>query len=201
MVHLGEELLPPDGHGGAQRGNDGLARQEVAGAHGIQQAFQLPGLLEGPGDVRLVHEAEADPHVPGAVGERLDGHLFPQRDARNVARLDVDEQVVGVQHLVVLEVVQHGPGHHAGMGREEDGGAVHAGGSGREDRLQEGQQLDRLGVLALAQQSAAVVPCGHDQVQHTGHEQGEPAAFRDLERVGGEEGHVHAEEGARGGDA
>ena len=106
-----------------------------------------------------------------------------------------------MQHLVVLEVVQQGVGHDAGLGGQEHGGAFHAGRGADEHGLQEARQVQRVLSQRVVEQTAPLLPGHHEQEDGPADQQREPAAVEQLEQVGAEKGQVHHKEEARGPDA
>ena len=76
--------------------------------------------------------------------KRLDLGPFVHANPRHLVVANGHKQVVLVQHLVVLEVVQHGIGDHAGLCCQEDRGAFDAHRRADKHRLQKAGQVDRI---------------------------------------------------------
>ena len=99
-----------------------------------------------------------------------------------------------MQHLVVLQVVQQRIRHGAGLGIQEHGRAVHAQRRANEHAVDETGQVQRLLMLQLADQLAAVFPGCHQQEHGAAYQQRKPAAVDQLQRVRRKEHHIDREE-------
>ena len=118
---------------------------------------------------------------------RRDGHPLLLARARRVLGDDGEDDVVLVQHLVVLEIVQQRGRREFGIAGEEHRGARH---DMRRLLLQAVQQrFERhLGLARLVGEDAGAAPPGQDQHHHEDAEQQRhPGAFQQLEQVGREE--------------
>ena len=111
------------------------------------------------------------------------------------------KQVVGVQHLVVLEVVEQRVGHAALVRRQEHRRSLDPGRRADKHRFQKAFQIQRVGTQLFIQQTAAVLPGHHQREDRATDGQWEPATVEQLEHVGCPERKVHHEEEAGGGNA
>ena len=201
VVHLGEQLFAPWRHAAADGGDDGVARQEIAGGHRLQLTASPAQQLQRTGQVGVVLEAVVHHHLPAVVPQRLDLQPLIQANPGCLMVVHGDKQVLLVQYLVVLEVVQQGIGYRASFGRQEDGRAIHPGGRADEDRFQKVLEVDGIGAQLVVQQAAPFLPGHHEREHDAANHQREPAALEQLEQVGGEERQVHHKEAARGRNA
>ena len=112
-----------------------------------------------------------------------------------------DEEVLLVQHLVVLEVVQQGIGHCSRLSRQKNGGAFHPGRGADEDRLQKILEVNGISAQLGVEQTAALLPRHHQGEQGAANHQREPPALEQLEQVGCKERQIHHKEAARGSQA
>ena len=106
----------------------------------------------------------------------------------------VTNRLLLVQHLVVLEVVQHGVGHRAGLGGEEHRRALDPRWRTDEHGFQKTGQIDRVGAQFFVEQAPALLPGHHEREDGGADDQREPAAFKQLQEVGGKERKVHDKE-------
>jgi hypothetical protein len=109
-----------------------------------------------------------------------------------------DEQVLRVQHLVVLEVVQQRVGRDARLGRQEHRRARHPQRRADEDRFQEAGQVDGVVAQRVGHQLAALLPGQHQREHADADDQGNQPPSTSLSRLAGEEGDVDDEEEAGG---
>ncbi|MNJ32764.1 hypothetical protein D3C77_274380 [compost metagenome] len=180
----------PHGHALAGGRNDRAASQEEAGRHDIELQPLFATQAQRPGHVRRLHIAEGQGQPLEIVADRLDGHAVLVRDARPVRGVDRQDDVLLVQHLVVLEVVHQGHGRHLGIRGQEDGRAR------RSMRRTGAQHLDQVGqrqaVLArlVGQDLGAAHPGPHQHDQAAAQDQGHPGAVGNLQQVGGQEDRV-----------
>ena len=116
-------------------------------------------------------------------------------DARLVDGLDRQDDVLLVQHLVVLEVVQERGGRGLGIARQEHGRALDP---VRRALLQHADELDErhVGLARLREQDrGALHPGPHQEDQGARHRHRHVAADEQLRHVGAEEGEIDDEEG------
>mgnify|MGYP003693614117 CR=1 FL=1 len=98
--HEGEELVPPQRHPRARRGDDGLRAQDVDRGARVDRDTFSPALRHRARDVRLLEKAVARDHPEAALPQGLDG-----------------EALVGVDPRDALG--EHGEEHHALVERVE----------------------------------------------------------------------------------
>jgi hypothetical protein len=213
--------LAPVRHAGVSGGHDDLAAQEVGGLEQVDRHALRAAELQRLGNVGRVDEAVVHLHAPEARRQRRDLHPLLERNPRHLVEDHRQDQVVLVQHLVVLEVVHQRLGHGVRVGHGVDGRARHAVGAVFVQRVDEGQQLGVVAAHGFDQQLAPTTPGGHDGEQRGAQHQREPATLQELERArhhqqrvqrqehpGGGQGHgqrvapgvAHDKEGEPGGD-
>jgi hypothetical protein len=100
-----EPVLPPR-HPGMDRRPQQSARQEERSRHDVELPTELARQREGAGDVWRFHEAEPQSHPGEGLADRLDRNALGRRHPRPVGGFDGQNDVLLVQHLVVLETVQ-----------------------------------------------------------------------------------------------
>ncbi|MPM32406.1 hypothetical protein SDC9_78968 [bioreactor metagenome] len=201
VVHLAEQLLAPQGQAAVVvAGHEHVAREEVAGAHALHLAATAAQLLQSGRYVGVVLEAVVDLHRPAVAAQRFDLHALVHSDPWHLMVDDGDEDVLLVQHLVVLEVVQQRVGRHLGVGRQEHRRAGHA----RDRRLlqqhhlQEVAQVNAVGMQLVVDKIAPALPGRHHGEHRDADGEREPATLQQLEHVGRKEREVNAEEEQRG---
>ena len=188
-------------HAAANGGDDRVARQKIAGRHGFQLAAPVLDLLQRLGQVGVVLEAVVHHDLPAVVPQGFDLNPLFQANPGHRVVAHGDEQVVLVQHLVVLEVVQQRVGHGAGLSRQEHGSAVHPCWWADEDCVDETVEVQRVCAQLFIEQAPALFPGHHEREDGTSYDQREPAAIKQLEQVGAPKRQVHQKEKARGTDA
>ena len=103
----GEQLFAPRRHAAADGGDDDVARQEVAGLHLVELAAPRGrSSSSARGTSGSFLKPKCSDHLPAVVAQRLDLDALVEADPGHLVVAHGDEQVVLVQHLVVLEVVQ-----------------------------------------------------------------------------------------------
>ena len=130
------------------------------------------------------------------MAQRCDLQALVGVDARHFVAAHSDKQIALVQNFVVLEVVQQGIGHIAGLGGQEHSSAFHARGRSDEDRFEKVIQPERIRAHRLVEQSAAIVPGQHEREHGSANQQGEPAPIQQLQHVGCPERQIHHKEEA-----
>ena len=141
-----------------------------------------------------LHEAKMQDDAHEAVADRLHLHAVLCRDAREVFGDDGQDDIVLMQHLVVLQAVQQRGGRAFRCCGEEHG---RAGNAWRRLFLQRlDQRLDRhLEPPCLGGEDArAPAPGEHDGDEQAADQERHPAALRHLEQIGNQEGEVDQDE-------
>ena len=196
-----EQALLDHVHDRVRRGDQRLAGEEEGGQHQVDRDAVAPAQLERPRDVGRVGEAVADEDAEEALAQLLDLDPLGVGDVGHLLVAHGHEQHALVQHLVVLDVVQHRLRHDLDVAGHEHGRALHAG-QLRVELVDEAADGERVAVELVPQDVAAVAPGDDAEREQAGDQQREPAARGDLERVGGEVGEVdqqqRAERGERG---
>ena len=201
MVHLGKQLFTPVRHALANGGHHRVARQEVAGGHGIELTATAFDLLQCLGNIGVILETVIQYHLPAVVTQRVNFKALVQADPGHFVVAHRHKQVVVVQHLVVLEVVQHGVGNGAHLGGEKHSRALNTGRRADKDCLQKAGQINGIGAQLFIEQAPTVFPGQHQGEDGPTNSQREPATVKQLEQVGRPEGKVHRKEEACGANA
>src|SRR6185312_389953 len=160
-MHLREQLFTPGRHAAADGGDHDIAREEVAGRHGIDIAAAASGLLQRARQVGVVLEAVMNDGLPAVVPQRLDLEPLVHADPRDFVAAHGHEQVLLMQHLIVLEVVQQRVRHHAGAGGQEHGSAGDARRRVHKHGLEKAGQVDGVSAHLGLEQCAALLPAHH----------------------------------------
>ena len=162
----------------------------------VERQAEGPRLFQAARHVGRLEEAVMDVHREEALAELLDFDALVGRHERRVLDGHMHQQHALVQHLVVLEIVQQRAGNRIAARGQEHGGAGHA-----HRRLLGAfqEQVDRHRFVADALQMRAPSDApGLHQEEHAGRDEDrQPAAFDDLDRVGGEEHDVDEAEQRR----
>ena len=198
MVHLGEQFLAPRRHAAADGGDHRVARQEITGGHGLDFTATAAQVLQRPGHVRVVLEAVVDDHLPAVMAQRLDGQAFVHADPGHFMAAHCHEQVVFMQHLVVLQVVEQGIGHGTRIRRQKHRRALHPRRRAHEHRLQEALQVDGILAQLRAEQAPPLLPGQHQREDGRTNRQREPASVHELQQIRGPERKVHHKKEAGG---
>ena len=144
---------------------------------GVRQRFR---------DVRRVHEPVVHDHPVETVTKVGDLQPLCPRHQWHVLELHMQHDIALMQHLVVLEVVQHCRRHLVGRRGHKHRRALHPRRVARQ-RLDHGGQRQRGLLPLLGHQVAAPLPRGHEH-QHDGcDQQREPATIRDFDHGRGEQ--------------
>ena len=194
--HPDEIKLAPQHHRRRHFGHYHLPANEKRGFIKVDFETLLAAPFQGFGKVRLLHEAIAHEYPIESVTEIDDFDPIRVRDVGYFGGLDGDQDITGVQYLVVFDVVQQPRWRTFGPAGQIDGGAADA----LHRRVFDGtNELDEgHGQVAhlLEQQLPASPPSGQRGEGRHGDDDGEPAALQQLDGVGGEEGDVDQQQGA-----
>ncbi len=181
-------------------GADRAPRQEERRRHDVELEALLAQLRQGPGNVGRLHVAELHHDLGEVRPDRLHPDAVRLARARRVHRLHREDDVLLVQHLVVLQVVQECGRRDLGVAREKDRGAAHV---MRRALLQHGDELEErhvglAGLVGQDRDAAHPGPHHHDEDarQHEGH----VAAVEHLEQVREQEQELDHDEGHDRGD-
>src|SRR6186997_2754046 len=122
-----EQPVLPLRHAGFRRGPERAAREEKRSRHDVELPAELARDGERPRNVRRLHVAERERDQGKTLTDLLDLHAVLWFDGRGIGGLDGEDDVLLVQHLVVLEAV-HERGRRAGrIAGQEHGRAWHVG--------------------------------------------------------------------------
>src|SRR5208283_2252154 len=102
------------------------AGQEERRRHDVELPAELARDRQRLRYVRRLHETETQYHPREGLAHRLDAHAVRGIDARRVRRLDGEDDVLLVQHLVMLEAVHQCGRRAQWITGEEYRGAGHA---------------------------------------------------------------------------
>ncbi|KIT90115.1 hypothetical protein QT21_00155, partial [Staphylococcus aureus] len=147
------------------------------------------------GDVRRLHVAELHRDLEEMRPDRLDADLVGRVGAGRVHGLHGEDDVLLVQHLVVLEVVQKRGRGDLRVAREEHGGAAHV---VRRALLQHPDELGEghVGLAGLVEEDRdAPHPGPHQDDEAAGQQQRHVAALEDLQEVREQEQELDHDEG------
>ena len=108
------------------------------------------------------------------------------------------EQVVGVQHLVVLEVVQQGIGHSAWLTGKENGGAFNSGRWADKNSIKKTFEVYRVRLQFFVQYLATLFPGHHQREDGPCNQDRKPAALDKFERVRCQKCKINHKENTRG---
>ena len=102
-----------------------------------------------------------------------------------------DKKVVFMQHLVVLEVVQHGIGHGARLGGQKDCRAFYAPRRVDEHGVKKAFEINGIVTQLFIKNEPPFFPGHHQRKNGACNQDWEPATFDKFEGVGGQEGKVN----------
>src|SRR5450830_617059 len=179
--HEGKQGFPPMCHTCTSGGHHNFATQEIGGLEQVDwQAFRF-AQFQRLWDVRCVHEAVIDLHLPESRHKRLHFNSLIKWYPRHTVEHYGENQIALVQYLVVFEVVHQGLRHGARVGYCVHGRSWHAVHVVRRQCGDKGQQLRDIMTNAFNQQFAATPPRCHDDEYADAQHQGEPTPLEELE--------------------
>ncbi|MNY30212.1 hypothetical protein D3C86_1643060 [compost metagenome] len=143
--------------------------------------------------VRLLHETEVQQDAVEILAEVVHLEAPILGHAREVLGDHGEQHHLGVQHLVVQQVLQQGVRYGIRTCGEEHRRALDPVRGLAADAVDEQWQRQAVLIQTLEQHLLAASPGGHQHEQDHGDQQREDASLENLRHVGGEEQQVDAE--------
>src|SRR6516162_5022458 len=189
-----EQVILPARHSGMRRRLERTAREKERGRHDIELPPELSRDRQRLRHVRRFHETEPQRYLGEDVADLFQPYPLRPIDARGGGGLDGQNDVLLVQHLVVLEAVHERSRRARRIAGEEHGCARNA--LGRPFFQHRHQFVEwKLQLARFLEQQLASTPPGVHQKHHDGSErQRHPAAFQHLQEVRGKEGQIEKQE-------
>ena len=123
--HEGEELVPPQRHSRARRGDDGLRAQDVDRGARVDRDALPPALRHRARDMGLLEKAVARDHPEAALAQGLDGEALVGVDPRDALGEHGEEHHALVERVEPLQEPAHRGGDPLRMPRHVDPRARH----------------------------------------------------------------------------
>ena len=146
-------------------------------------------------DIRRFLKTVIGGYAHKVFGERFNFNTLVGVYIRHIGGAYGEDNIVFVQHFIVLQVVQQRAGYRIRIADHKHGIARHALRRVFGKVLQEGHQFQPAVRLLMVQDFAAFAPSRKDEYQQHRNQQWQPAAGRNLQEVGRKEGDVEGEEG------
>ena len=127
--HDGKEQDAPIGHFPAETRNQRFPTEEERGVHHVEFESEMGAQGKRCRQIRFVLETVLDRHLPETFAEIGDFNAVDLRHMGHIENAQGDDHHPLVQHLVVLETVQHGARHALRPAGQEDGGSEYARGT------------------------------------------------------------------------